>query len=295
VIKEQLAKTGLKLYFLAIGWFILSLLSSATNDVIAKYVSTRLSSYEIVFFRFFFSSITLIPFILYYGKITIKTNNMFIHFVRGVLLFLGITGWTYGLSISQISTATIVSFMIPVFVIILGKFCLQEKIIWQRWFVAIISCVGLIITINPSASDFSPQVLILVCSSIVFAFLDIINKKFVTEEPMIGMLFYSSIITCIISFPFAWSNWVEPTMNELLILVILGISANLILFLLLKAFALVDVTALSPYRYIELIISIIMGYIIFDDFPERASVYGSLVIIPSVLFMILSEKQNLEK
>ena len=168
---------NLRVYFIGIGWFILSLISSITNDVISKYLGVRLHSYEIVFFRFFFSSITLVPFIIYYGKNTIKTNNMLVHFLRGILLFLGITGWTYGLTVSNVSIATIISFMVPIFVIILGVFCLQEQIIWQRWVVTLISCLGLIITVNPVSSDFNPEVLVLIFSALLFAFLDIINKN----------------------------------------------------------------------------------------------------------------------
>jgi len=283
---------NLRVYFIGIGWFILSLISSITNDVISKYLGVRLHSYEIVFFRFFFSSITLVPFIIYYGNNTIKTNNMLVHFLRGILLFLGITGWTYGLTVSNVSIATIISFMVPIFVIILGVFCLQEQIIWQRWVVTLISCLGLIITVNPVSSDFNPEVLVLIFSALLFAFLDIINKKFIIEEHMIGMLFYSAIITCILSFPFAWSTWIAPTMSEILILFILGMSANLILFFLLKAFSIIDVTALAPYRYIELIISITIGYIIFAEVPTQENIYGALIIIPSVLFIILSEKKH---
>lgn len=285
----------LRSYFVGVGWFILSLVSSSINDVISKYVGIRLHSYEITFFRFLFGTIALLPFILYYGVDTLKTSRPAVHFFRGVLLFFGMAGWTYGLTIAPVTTGTVVTFTIPIFVLVLGVFFLTENIIWQRWVVTIVAFCGLVITLNPNADDFNPNVLVFVGAAILFAILDIVNKKFVIKESMISMLFYSAIITAIIAYPFALQHWVTPNSHELILLAILGASANLILFFILKAFANTDATALAPYRYFELVVSAIIAYIIFLEVPSNATIIGSLVVIPSTLFIIYSEKKEIGK
>lgn len=283
----------LKMYFMGVFWFILSLISSSINDVISKYAGVRLHSYEITFFRFLFGTITLIPFVFYYGFETLKTSRPMVHFMRGLLLFVGIAGWTYGLSIAPVTTATVVSFTVPIFVLILGVFFLKERIIWQRWVVTIIAFAGLVITLDPNADDFNPEVFIFVGSAVCFAILDIINKNFVIKESMISMLFYSAIITALLSLPFALQYWISPSIEELALLFLLGASANLILFFLLKAFALADATALAPYRYFELVVSASIAYIVFQEIPNEATIWGSIVVIPSTLFIIYSEKKQI--
>ncbi len=285
----------LKTYFIAVSWFILSLVSSSINDVISKYSGAGLHAYEITFFRFLFGSLTLVPFIMYYGVSTLKTSRPMVHVLRGIILFLGMAGWTYGLSIAPVTTATVVSFTIPIFVLVLGTFFLSEKIIWQRWVVTIVAFIGLVITLNPSSEDFNPKVLIFVISALGFAVLDIINKKFVIKETMISMLFYSAIITTLIAFPCALAEWQTPSFNELLLLFVLGASANLILFFILKAFSMADATALAPYRYIELVVSAIVAYIVFKEIPSETTLFGALVVIPSTLFIIYSEKREMFK
>ena len=285
----------LRSYFVGVAWFVLSLVSSSINDVISKYAGMRLHSYEITFLRFMFGTITLLPFVMYYGASTLKTSRPLVHFFRGLLLFLGIAGWTYGLTITQVTTATVVSFMIPIFVLILGVFFLSENIIWQRWAVTLVAFSGLVITLNPHAADFNPEVLVFVAAVVAFAILDIINKIFVIKESMISMLFYSAVVTAILAAPFAYQYWITPTIEEFLLLFVLGASANLILFFLLKAFALADATALAPYRYIELVLSAIIAYIVFQEIPANATLWGSLVVIPSTLFIIYSEKREMSK
>ena len=287
--------TKLRFYFIGVAWFILSLVTSSINDVISKYAGLRLHSYEITFFRFMFGTITLIPFIFYYGVGTLKTSRPFVHFVRGVLLFGGMAGWTYGLSIAPITTGTVITFTIPIFVLVLGVFFLSEHIIWQRWVVTIVAFTGIIVTLNPNAENFNPEILVFVAAAVGFAILDIFNKKFVVKESMISMLFYSAIITAILAFPFAIRYWITPTIEELLLLFVLGMSANLILFFILKAFAYADATAVMPYRYLELLMSAGIGYMVFSEVPTNATIYGALIVIPSTLFIIYSEKREFNK
>ncbi len=285
----------LKNYFIGVSWFVLSLFSSVVNDIISKYTGLRLQSFEVAFFRFLFSTLTLLPFIFYYGLRTITTTNPLIHLARGVLLFLGMTSWTYGLTIAPVTTATVISFAIPLFTLVLAVFFLKENIIWQRWVVTLIAFIGIVITLKPNGSDFNPWVLIFVLAAFSFSMLDIINKIFVIKESMISMLFYSALTTAILAAPPSVMYWQTPTVTEIILLFILGISANLILFFILKAFSLADATALAPYRYLELIVSALSAYFIFNEVPEQSTLYGALIIIPSTLFIIYSEKKAISK
>jgi S-adenosylmethionine uptake transporter len=104
------------------------------------------------------------------------------------------------------------------------------------------------------------------------------------------MLFYSAMVTAIVSVPAAAYYWQTPTQFELILLFILGSGGSVILFFLLKAFALVDATATAPYRYLELVISALAAYLIFNEFPDKGTLQGALIIIPSTLFIIYSEK-----
>ena len=282
----------MRVYAVGIGWFILSLFSSAVNDVIGKYTGTSLGSMQVTFLRCLFSFITLIPFVLYYGIDTIKTRHPFVQIFRGILLFFGIGSWIFGLGIAPISTATAISFSIPLFVLVFAYFFLDENITWQRWVATIIGFVGITITLNVHENDFNGYSLIFILAAISFAALDIINKKFIVKESMICMLFYSAMVTTLLSLAPAMMDWHTPTIHQLTLLFILGCSANLILFFLLKAFSLVDATAVAPYRYFELAVSASIAYVVFGEIPNQSTLYGVAVLIPTTLFIAYSETKN---
>jgi S-adenosylmethionine uptake transporter len=280
---------------IAITWYILSIFSSVSNDIIAKYMSTHIHITQIIFLRFIFSAISLIPIVMYCGSSCIKTNRLSMHIFRGVLLFFGIVAWIYGLKFVQVTTASVIGFSIPIFTLVLGFFILKENISVQRWLISITGFVGVVVAISPHLSVVNSYVIVLILSAIIFAGLDIINKKFVETETSMSMLFYSSVTTALLTLPFAIFFWKSLVLQDLLLLMILGISANLILWFILKAYAIADATAVAPYRYIELIISAVLCYLIFEDVPAPATWYGALIIIPSVFFIMHSETKRSSK
>jgi len=266
-------------------WFILSLLISSINDLIVKYLNLRLSPIEISFYRAFLGTTTLIPIVLYQGRESIKTSKLTFHFIRGILLGLAISLWTQGLKSSQLIVATIVSFTIPIFVLILATFFLKERVTPKLWILTFLGMIGVIITTAPYNIDITDGSYTFIIASMLFAILDVINKKYIIQETMLCMLFYSSLFTTIFLFiPLNFELIVVPT-TELILLIPLAINSNAILFCILKAFRLVSVSRLASLRYLELLFSGTLGYVIFHDEPNSHIFIGALIIIPTSFYI----------
>ena len=267
-----------------ISWFILSLIIGITNDVIMKFLGGNISVYEVVFLRFFFGTIVFAPFIFFNRK-SFKTSRIFLHVTRGGILFLAIAAWCLGLNAGKLAVATTINFTIPIFVLILATKFLDETFNVIKVLVTIAGFIGIVIIINPASSDFNITSLMLVISAFLFASLDVINKKFISSESMLSMLFYSNLFAMLFSAAPGIYNWTSPDAKTLLLLFILGAGANLILFCLLKSFSYIDVSAVSPYRYLELIFSISLGYIFFKEKFDATNWIGASIIILSTLLM----------
>ncbi|RST62652.1 DMT family transporter [Candidatus Aquarickettsia rohweri] len=274
-------------YKIGISWFIFSLIVSSFNDVIAKYLSFYLPPLEISFYRFLFSTVSLLPFVLYNGILSIKTSRFTFHFIRGLFLALAIFLWINGLKSSQVIMATIISFTIPMFILILAPIILKESISLKLWIVTFVGIIGILITITPNTVNFTIDSCPFVIAAILFASLDIINKKYVIQETMLSMLFYSSLFTTIFLFLPLNFNLVTPQIIDLIFLIFLGVNSNIILFCILKAFNLVKVSSLAPLRYLELLFSGLLGYFVFNDTPNIHMLLGTLVIIPTSLYIAI--------
>lgn len=277
---------------IGISWFILSLVSDILNDILLKYTGSYIFPSQIIFLRFSIASISLIPFIIYHGTHNLQSIYSYVHLIRGIILFCGMIAWSYGITFVPLTTATIISFSISLFVLVFAIFFLKEKVTWQRWLVTIIGFLGVFIIIHPGSESFILETLILVLAAIIFAFLDIVNKKFVKKESIINMLFYPNLVITILSIVPAIWYWHPLTLYELSLFLLLGINSNLILFFLLKSFALVELTAVVPYRYLEFIISVALGYWIFGDIIAVQALCGGVIVILATIYNICRDTKD---
>lgn len=279
-------------YLKSIGWFVISLVISSSNDALTKYIGVHIDPWQVAFFRCLFGTGSLLPLMFYHGSISFQTHRLWLQMLRGGLLFVAISLWSHGVKVVPITTATIMSFTVPIFVLLLAPIFLKERVTGPTWFAALLGFCGTVLVLQPSYFSFHVASLRFVIAAFVFGLLDIINKKYIRKEPLLAMLFYPTLVaTILFAFPAMCAKSI-PTRDDLLWLLILGISSNLILYFLLKAFALASVSSLTPFRYLELPISVGIGYGIFKELPTSYSYLGAALIILCTLLMMYTQQSN---
>jgi len=149
------------------------------------------------------------------------------------------------------------------------------------------------------ATLFHSGVLFLLCGAILFATSDIINKKMLASENLFSLLFYFYFGTALISFIPALMVWQQVVMMELFYLSILGISGVMVLYCILKATDATEISSIAPYKYVELIFSVVIGYVLFKEIIKVSTIVGASLIIPSALLIayyeINKEKNKLKE
>lgn len=283
-------------------WAIMVCLVSSLNDVFIRLSGDRLPPLQVSFFRFFFSIITIVPVMLYYGSHTFMTKRIGYHSLRAILGYGAVACWVAGVAVTPLAIASILSQTVGLFVLILAFVLLREKICIQRTIATVAGIVGILLTIQKpfggglgfafSFDQLNIGCFYLLSAAIMFAASDILNKIMVAKEHPLTMLFYFALGTAIIGIVPAYLVWLPPTMSELFYLLCLGAGANLILFCLLKAFSATEISALQPYRYVELLFAVGFGYILFGEVPNFMTFIGAAVIIPSTLYIAIYETRK---
>lgn len=267
----------------AVVWFVLCITIGCANNAILKYTGSLISPWHVTFYRSFFGAVTLFPFMLYQGMTSFQTQRLWLHFVRGILFATSMNMWCYGIQKTPIATATVVSFTTPLFVLLLAPFLLKERVTWPIWATTLLSFGGVFLALQPSRIALTSSFFLLL-ASVLFGLLDILNKKQISQESMLCMLFYVSFFAFILLAPPVVYARTLPRMHAVCWLLCLGIGNNLLLYCLLKAFALTSASSLAPFRYLELPISIMVGYVFFQEIPDSSVYLGAAIIIPCALF-----------
>ena len=282
-------------FAVGILWFFAHQLIGVGNDVIMKYTGSTLSVAQVVFLRFAFATLTMLPVMFLSGMDSFKTDRVPLHVARSVLLACGIALYCKGLAAAPIAVVTTLNFTIPLFTLVMARVFLKETVDATRWIGTLAGFAGVMVVMQPGGAAFNPAWLVVLLSAAMFASLDVLNKVFVGKESFWAMIFYTALFTTCISAVPAAMAWVTPTAAQLGLLAILGAGANLLLFCLLKSFSLVDASALAPFRYTELMWSAAVGFLVFGEIPAATTLIGAAVIIPSTLYVVWAENQKSEE
>lgn len=288
-------------YLQGVFWIVVVALISSSNDVLMRLTGTRLPSMEISFFRFFFSFMILLPIMLFQGGQAFQTSRPGLHILRGLLGFGAVAFWCAGINMVPLAVVSTLALTVPLFVLPMAIVFLGENVGWQRAAATLSGFFGIAIIVNgtsqtqdaiQSIQSLDKGTLFLVAATILFACSDILNKKMVVKESNLTMLFYFAAGTSLCGAIPAYIVWEMPTVTELCYLFCLGAGGNLILYCLLKAFAATDVSALAPYRYVELFFACLFGLVLFNEIPTMTTLLGALVIIPSTFAIAYYETRH---
>lgn len=292
-------------YLQGVFWIIVVSLVSNMNDILTRKVGSRLPPLEVAFFRFFFAVLTLLPVMLSKGISSFKSNHLGVHSFRAILLYGAIVCWSVGVTMIPLAAVSTLALTVPIFVLPMAVVFLHEKVGIQRTLATLIGFCGILIVVigggsGPATflkeiSTFNNGTLYMICACVLFALSDIINKKMVVRESTLSMMFYIALGTTLFGIIPAYMVWVQPTLYELTFLFFLGAGANLILFFLLKAFAATDVSALAPYRYVELLLAGLFGFLLFDEIPTIWTLIGAAIIVPATFAIAYYETQQSKK
>lgn len=276
-------------------WAVMICLVSVSNDILMRFLGERLHVTEIIFFRFLFSMVTVVPLMMSRGLSLFKTSYPHLHILRAILGVGAIGACCYAVNIMPLSENTTIMFSQPLFFLPLAVLLLKEKVDAPRWIATLIGFSGLLLIIQPGAETFNMVALVPMAAAFQFALLDILAKKMVVTENTYSMLFYFAFGTTLGALIPAIIFWKTPTLNELGLLVLLGIGANLIQVCLIRAFSATDASALMPFRYVELIFSSIFGFLLFSEVPLPLILEGAALIIAGTFYISYYESKKNKK
>lgn len=276
-------------------WATMICLVSVFNDVLMRFLGERLHASEIIFFRFLFSMVTIVPLMMSRGLTLFKTNYPHLHIFRAILGVGAFVACCYAVNVMPLSENTTIMFSQPLFFLPLAVLLLKEKVDAPRWIATLFGFGGLILIIQPGSETFNLVALVPMAAAFQFALLDILAKKMVVTENTYSMLFYFAFGTTIGALIPAIIFWQTPTLAEIGLLILLGIGANLIQVCVIRAFSATDASALMPFRYVELIFSALFGFLLFSEVPMPLILEGAAVIIAATFYLSYYEAKKKRK
>jgi drug/metabolite transporter (DMT)-like permease len=177
----------------AILWALLSSFASGIMVNLVRLASETVSIPQIIFVRNFFAFTIFIPFILYKGVNSIKTEKLNLHILRSITGVIAMMLFFYGISKMNLSLVTAISFTAPLIAAIFAYMAFNDKPGIHRIIALIIGFIGALIVIRPGFEDFDPLSLVVLLSAVFWAGSSILIKKLSNTDSAFSITFYMTI------------------------------------------------------------------------------------------------------
>jgi S-adenosylmethionine uptake transporter len=273
-------------------WATMICLISVSNDILMRLLGENLHVIEIIFFRFLFGMITVVPLMLSHGTTLFKTQRPAMHIVRALIGVGAIGACCLSVNLMPLSDNTTIMFSQPLFFLPMAVFLLREHVDFPRWIATLIGFIGLMIIVQPGTEAFRLVAFVPISAALLFATLDIMAKKMVSTENTYNMMFYFAVGTTLAALGPAIYFWKTPNLYELGLLALLGVGGNLIQACIFRAFTATDASALMPFRYVEFIFSAGLGFLFFTEIPTILTITGAAFIIAGTSYISYAEKRK---
>ena len=279
---------------------VLSVVSFVVMATLLKATQT-IPAGELVFFRCVFAIVPVLAYLVWKRQLhtALRTSNPMGHVVRS---FIGVTSMGLGffaLTRLPLPETTAIGYASPLLIVVFSALLLKERVQLFRWSAVLIGLVGVVIILWPRLTLFSGGAplgneetvgaVAALGAAVMSAFAMMQVRYLVQTERTETIVIYFFICASLISLLTMPFGWLMPTPEQSVLLVGAGFAGGVGQLLLTSCYRYADMSVIAPFEYVSLILTIIIGLLVFADVPTLSMIAGALIIVASGIAVIMRE------
>ena len=273
-------------------WMLATMFCFIALDAIMKHLLESLPLVQVTWGRFFFATIIAI---MVCGKrlpTLLKSKSPKMQGLRAVLLMMTTGAFNAGIRSTPLATGITIMFLSPILITVLSIPLLGEKVGIRRWLGVIAGFAGAVIVVQPwkgGLDVIGAGVLFLLLAALLNANYQLLTRVVRHDAPLTTLVFTAAAGAIVSSFIVPWF-WSWPSAYEWMLLVLSGGAGAAGHLCLIRSLRAAPASVVAPFSYSSLIWATVLGYLIWQDWPDVYTWIGAAVIIGSGLYIFHRER-----
>lgn len=270
---------GILLLLLAVVLFV-------CMDSVAKFLTTRVPVSQIVWARYLFHLVAMLPVILWHGPLRLaSTVRPGLQIVRSAMLLAVTLLFNLGFRYLPLGTVTAIGFATPLVITALAVPLLKEKVGPRRWAAVLVGFAGVLVVVRPGGDRFELAVLFPLAGALCNGCYQLATRALAGRDRALTTIFWTGLGGCAVMTPAMPWVWHSPDTLEWSLLALYGGLGFFSHYLLILAFHQASASVLAPFSYVQLVLAILSGMIFFHNTPDLWTLAGSGLICGSGLYV----------
>ena len=270
-----------------------SMLAFVLNDGLMKILFADWSIYQAIFLR----GVLTIPIMLFFVW---KTNQLFITLsasdwklilVRTVAEVGAAIFFLSALAHMPLANVTAILQVLPLAVTLGAAVFLTEHVTWRRWVAIFIGFIGVMIIVRPGLEGFSVYSISALGAVVCVTIRDLTTSRLSSKAPSLFVAFITGIaITLLGAVMLPSVKWAPINDSHWLILIISAIAIIFGYLFSVMAMRYGDASFIAPFRYTAMLWAIIIGVLLFNDWPDQLTLLGTIIIVATGIYSFHKER-----
>lgn len=270
---------------------ILAILLFTAMDAAAKGLIQRYPAPQVIWARFAGQFILVLLILNIRTGPLLRTRFPGLHLARSAFQF-GATGLFF-LSLGHIglAEATALTDINPVLITLGAALFLGERLGPRRLAGVAAALFGALIIIRPGAGVFSPWALLPLGAAICYTGNALITRHIGAQESAWTSMLYASLFGTLagaFALPFVWIPIPAADLAVFALVGMLGTGAQLCI---IRSFSTTEASIVAPFAYLGIVFATGWGALLYDQWPDRWTVIGALVIVTAGVYVWHRETQ----
>ena len=272
--QQQVDRVLLGLVLMAAAMFVIPL-----RDGIAKHMTDALPVFTIAWGTYVAAAIVVVPIAMrLHGREALLPAGLKSQTARTFLLVGSMTVFFISIRTVPLANAISAYFVAPFVAAALAPFVLLERLTLPIICAVVGGFIGVIIVLRPDG-NFDANILWAVLAGILFAFYMLATRLAARQAPPMAALAYQALLGALVLTPFALWSGVGEISSYLGLFAAVGVLQSLSHGLSIAAFRFAPAGILAPLVYLEIVAAVLVGFVVFGDWPEAHTWLGIAVIL----------------
>jgi len=294
---------------LGIAAAVAAIVALTAQDALIKSISTIYPLHEIVLVRACVALVLVILIVRWEGGFAVlRSDRPGLQALRGLLIVAANSMFFLGLAALPLAESVAIFFIAPVLITALAAPVLGERIGVYRWAAVATGFLGVLVMMRPGTDTFRSEAFLPLGAAFAYALMQMLTRRLGVTSKASALAFYIQLAFLIVavlvglgvgdgrfagdthpSLQFLLRAWVLPDAPHLALMILIGVFSAIGSYMISQAYRKGEAAIIAPFEYCAVPLSVLWGWLLFDELPEGAAWLGMALIVAAGLFLFHRE------
>ena len=264
----------------------------AAHDTVIKLLGGTYSAFQIVFFSVLFAfPLTTLLLIRETEPGTLRPVHPWWTAARTAAIVTASGGAFYAFAVLPLADVSAILFAMPILITLLAIPILGERIRLRRGIAIVVGLVGVAVVLRPGQADLGAGHAAALVAALGSSLAATIVRKIGKDERNVVMLLYPTLATFLVMGAILPTVYRPMEGGDFALVILVAVLAFVAMLCIIEAYRSAEAALIAPMQYSQILWAVFYGWVLFEEWPDPATVAGVALIIASGLYIVFRESR----